>query len=505
MKSSLTVRAASAAAAVALLSAGCSTTSTSSRSATDQTLNLAIGASPTSFQIGDWSGGDSTLFTSVYDSVLKMNVKGEVVPGIAKSWTYSSDRLKLTLAIRTGQKFSDGETVDAAAVVASLKRSMKEPSYSAQLSSISQVSAPDAATVVITLKTPDASLLSKLGGVAGGVGAPEALAAKSSTLDPVGSGPYTLDKSTTTAGSVYTLKKNAGNWDSASYPFETVKIRVIQDSTASQNALKSGQVDFGLTSAGQLSQFPKSQFTTGSSSPQAVGAIWIADRDGKIVPALKDVRVRQAINMAIDRNSIATKLVAGAHATEQLVSPVGAAYSKALDTKYPFDVAGAKRLMAEAGYANGFSVKMPSTVVSQAYDATIAQELGDIGIKVSYDTVPFQDFYSKVYSRTYGLYFMYNGFTGSDASDINASISGAFNPYGTTTPQLTALLATANAAPDDKQGAAFAAVNNYLVDQAWAVPMLYSTSPWVATNRISYTAPVNPSLNLLPFGLAASK
>ncbi|WP_284984495.1 ABC transporter substrate-binding protein [Arthrobacter sp. efr-133-TYG-118] len=504
MKYTHGLRAAAAAAGAVLLLAGCSAPSSSPSSAAPQTLNLSIQAPPTNFTVGDWSGGDSTLFTSVYDSILKTNVKGEATPGIAESWSYSPDKLVLTLKIRTGQKFSDGEPVDAAAVVASLKQTMKEPSYSAQLATISDVTAPDATTAVITLKTPDASLLSKLGGVQGGVGAPKVLTAKSSSLDPVGSGPYTLDKSATTAGSVYTLKRNPGNWDASSYPFETVKIRVIQDPTASQNALKTGQLDFGGVNPDQVSQFPKSQFTTGTSLPQAVGAIWLADRDGKIVPALKDVRVRQAINMAVDRSSIATKLVAGAHGTEQLVSPTGAAYSADLDKTYPFDVDGAKKLMAEAGYADGFSVKMPSTVVSQAYDATIAQELGAIGIKVTYDTVPFQDFFAKVYGGTYGLYFMYNGFSGDDASDLNGSTSGAFNPYGTTTPELTELLAKANAAPADKQGAAFGAVNKYLVDQAWAAPILSSTGPWVTTSRIKYTPPVTPSLNLLPFGVAAS-
>ncbi|WP_223690699.1 ABC transporter substrate-binding protein [Leifsonia poae] len=505
MKFTLGLRAAATAAAAALLLAGCTATSSPSSSATPQTLNLAVQAPPANFTIGDWSGGDSTLFTSVYDSILKTNVKGEATPGIAKSWSYSSDKLTLTLKLRTGQKFSDGEAVDADAVVASLKRTMKEPSYSAQLTNIGGVTASDASTVVITLKTADASLISKLAGVQGGVGAPKALSAESSKLDPVGSGPYILDKSTTTAGSLYTLKRNPDNWDVASYPFETVKIRVIADPTASQNALKTGQLDFGNVNIDQVSQFPSSTFSTGTSLPQAVGVLWLADRDGTIVPALKDVRVRRAINMAIDRKSISSKLVAGSHPTEQTVSPLGAAYSKSVDKTYDFDVAGAKKLMAEAGYPNGFSVKMPSTVVSQTYDATIAQELGAIGIKVSYDTVPFQDFFAKVYGGTYGMYFMYNGYSGNDAADINAALSGAFNPYGSTTPELTELIAKANAASADQQGAAFGAVNKYLVDQAWNAPLLYSTSPWVATKRITYTPAVIPSLNLLPYGLAAAK
>lgn len=507
MKLKQAIRATAVAVVLGLAATGCSTAAGSSGSSTPsapQTLNLSIQAPPSNFSIGNWSGGDSTLYNSVYDSVLNVTPAGKLVPGLATSWSYSSNNLKLTFKIRTGQKFTDGETVNASAVAASLKVARKAPSTSGVLTSISGVSAPNATTLVLTLSRPDASLLTVLASNAGAVGAPEYLTAKSSQLTPVGSGAYTLDSKLTTVGSLYTLVRNPHNWNVAKYPFETVKVRVIADPTASQNALKDGQLDIGSVTASTLPQFPSSQFNKGVSLPQAVGSLYIADRAGKVVPALASVKVRRAINMAIDRNSIATKLLAGTHPTEQVVGPTGPAYSKALDKTYAFNVAAAKKLMAEAGYAHGFSLTMPSTVVSQQVDSTISQELGAIGIKVTYETVAFQDFPTKVLSGDYGMFFMFNGYSGSAAGDITSNTQGLFNPFNTTTPKLTALLTAANAAPLDKQPAAFAAVNKYLVDQAWFAPIIYSTSPYVTSKKITYTPPVSTGLNLLPFGLAKS-
>jgi peptide/nickel transport system substrate-binding protein len=500
MKIRVSVRAVAVAIAAGLVLTGCAAPEPSAPTG-PQTLNLSVQAPPSDFSVGNWTGGDPTLLLSIYDTIVGVDGKGAIVPAIAESWEYSDDSLTLTFTIREGQKFSNGEIVDAAAVAASLQQSRQGASSSANLASIADVTAPDDTTVVVTLAEPDAALLTLLGGAAGVVGAPSVLTAESSTLEPVGSGAYTLDKAATTVGSVYSLTRNDDNWNADAYPFETVKMTVIADDTAALNALKAGQLDYGRISEAQIAQFPESEYTTGESLPAAVGGLWLVDRAGDIVPALADVRVRQAINMALDRDSIASNLTEGAFPTTQIYSPTGEAYSKDLEETYPFDVEAAKGLMAEAGYADGFEITMPSTVISQVYDATISQELSEIGITVNYETVPFQDFYSKVFGGNYAMYFMFNGFSGNDAQDTNSVMGGVFNPFGTTTPELDELLDAANAAPLDEQGEAFAAVNEYLVDEAWFAPISYATGVWVATNRITFTPPVSQH-DVLPFGLA---
>ena len=505
MKFSRRSQIAAAAIAAAMALTGCSSGGETGSPDQDLALNLSIQSPPSNFSIGNWSGGDATLFLSVYDSLVSLDLEGQIVPSIATSWKYSDDGKTLTFALRAGMNFTDGTPVDAAAVAASLNAALKGASSSAQLGAVAEVEAPDDSTVVLTLSRPDASLLPSLAGVSGGVGATDDLTAESSKLEPVGSGAYLLDKAKTTVGSLYTLTRNPDNWNVDAYPYETVSIRVIQDSTAAQNALKTGQLDFAGITPDLVSQFPTNEFTSGTSLPTAVGALWLVDRAGTIVPALADLRVRQAINMAVDRETIATNLTPGSStASNQVLSPSGLAFDDdALDT-YSYDLDAARDLMADAGYADGFDVTMPSTPISTLYDSTVSQQLADIGIRVTYENVPFQDFYSKVFAGNYGMFFMYNGFSGSDAQDVNASLQGLFNPFNSTSEELQTLIDAANAAPADEQGAAFRAVNNFFIDEAWFSPVSYATGTWVASNDLTYTPPVVGSQNVLPFRPATS-
>ena len=470
-------------------------------SSTAQKLRLSVQAPPSNFSVGNWSGGDATLFLSVYDTVVMSGMDGEIEPAIAESWNYDEARTTLTFTIRQGMKFSDGTPVDAAAVAASLEVARKGSSTSQNYAAVAAVEAPDASTVVVTLSQPDAAFLPMLSGTPGAVGSTAVLAAESSKLQPVGSGPYTLDADATTPGATYVLQRNPDHWNVDSYPYPTVQIQVIADSTAAQNAVQAGQLDYtGLTSADLAKRFDASRFTTGTGKSNTVGALFLVDRTGKIVPALADIRVRQAINLAIDRQSIAESINPGTnHPTAQMFSPNGEAYDETFDDRYAYDPAKAKSLLAEAGFADGFEVTMPSTVVSTTYESVITQALADIGIAVTWETVPFQDFYPKVFGGSYGMFFMFNGFSVSDAVDLNAILSGVFNPFMDAPLELQSLRQAADSAPSDSQGEAFRAVNSYLVEQAWYAPISYLTGFYVVPKTIEYTPPIAFGQSVLPF------
>ncbi|MHC6231876.1 ABC transporter substrate-binding protein [Arthrobacter sp. MMS24-T111] len=505
MKTRNWARAAAVAVAASLTLTAC--TGSTGTSGTDgqegpQTLRLSLSAPPSNFQVGNWSGGDATLFMSAYDSIIHRAVDGKLVPGIATSWQYNEDRTQLTLSIREGMKFTSGHPVDAAAVAASVEAARVGASTKENFALISKVEATDNSTVVISLSAPDAAFLPSLSGTGGVVGDPDSLTAEDAKLWPVGSGPYALSKDESTVGSRYVLKKNADYWNADAFPYQTVDVQIMQDPTAAQNAVLSGQLDYtGLSSLDAKAQFPADRFTVGEGKPSTVAALWLVDREGKIVPALKDARVRQAINLAIDRQGIATKLNPGTKTpTNQLFSGQGDAYSKDLETKTPYDVERAKKLLAEAGYADGFAVTMPSvTGVTTAFESVIQQSLSDIGVKVTWESVPFQQFYQKVFGGSYGMFFMYNGLSGSDAQDYNASKSGIFNPFKYTTPELDKLEAAANAAPEDKQGEAFRAINEYWVNDSWAVPISDIGGFYVTPKTVKYTPPVQFGMGVEPF------
>lgn len=422
---------------------------------------------------------------SVFDTVLSQKPDGTIAPGIAKSWRYNTDRTQLTLDIRDGGKFSNGEVVDAAAVAKSLEGTRKGPTTSTDFPTVTSIKAPDQHTVVMTLSTPDAALVPRLSGIDGAVAAPTTIGAPQAATKPVGSGPYLLNLEKSQTGSKYVLDKNKGYWDSKDYPFDTIEFSIISDPTAAFNGLRSGQLDFAQITADQAKQLPTSQFVTGVDNPTTMGTIWIADREGKVQPALRDVRVRQAINMAFDRKSI-EKISPGSLAgLDQVFNPRGGAYIKGLEGRYPYDVQRARQLMAAAGYANGFTVTMPSNVATQPMEPVITQSLADIGIKVTWEPVALSEIVTKLLSKQYPMFYFPDLWT-SDPQDAQPIMNGAFNPFGVMPAELKSLLSAANAS--DKPDA-FAPVNRYLIENAWNAPLKYDTFHWAHKKSITYTPP----------------
>lgn len=317
-----------AAVVVALLAtatAACdSTPAATSNSGTDATLALSILGTPNSFDPAQLIEGQQTyVWDSIFDTLLLQDNKGELHPGAAQSWSYAKDGRTLTLKIRQGMKFSSGDPVDANAVKATLERIRSTPGQSQlSLASVSAVEAPDASTVVLKLKQPDASLLGALSTSPGVIGDPKTMANKSTTLNPVGSGPYTLDTKATVNGSVYVLKRRDDYWNKKAYPFRTVKIRVITDPTASANALKAGETNAGTADVSQLPALEAAGFQITHVKATAGAFLVLADRAGTKLKPLGDLRVRKAINMAFDRQKIVTQVLRGSgKATDQLFNP----------------------------------------------------------------------------------------------------------------------------------------------------------------------------------------
>ncbi|SDZ49214.1 ABC transporter substrate-binding protein [Herbiconiux ginsengi] len=452
----------------------------------DHVLTLSMPAAPPSLAVGSLDQGVSSyVWASVYDSLLTRDLSGAVQPSVAEEYAVADDGLTLTFTIRDGMKFSTGEPVDAEAVADSLTFSSTAPATSAAFASVASIEATDESTVTLSLSRPDTALPYQLAQAAGVIGEPSTLGSETAALDPVGSGPYVLDNDATTDGSTYTLELRPDYWNADAYSFKKVIVSVIADATAQQNALQAGQLDFmSLANPAQGESLTAAGFTVQETAPVAWGAIVIADRAGEIQPALGDVRVRQAINLAVDRDAIVEKLLAGVGApTEQIFDPGSGAYDADLDGTYAYDLAEAKALMEEAGYADGFTVSMPSSVLSQTMEPTLTQQLGEIGITVEWKPVPFDQVVSVLGSKTYPMYWFINGYNVPQiVTNDTLTPTGYLNPFGATDPELTALLETAADASAEDADTAYRAVNQWSVDNAWFAP-LYAYAQLVVTSK----------------------
>ncbi|MCX5262598.1 ABC transporter substrate-binding protein [Streptomyces sp. NBC_00199] len=481
-----------AVAATALLATtACGAESTGASSPAGTTLTLAILGTPNSFDPTQLAEGQQAyVWDSIYDTLLLLDNKGELRPGAAQSWAYSADARTLTLKLREGMAFSSGSPVNSAAVKATLDRIRTTPGPNqTDVSALSSVQAPDDHTVVLRLKEPDGSLLTSLAGNVGVIGDPKTITSSSAALNPVGSGPYTLDKGATVNGSVYVLKRRDDYWNKKAYPFRTLKIRVIADRTAAVNALKSGEINAGSVEAGQVGTLKGAGFGVTHVEATAAANLVLADRAGTVLKPLADVRVRKAINMAFDRDKIVKQLLqGGGRPTIQVVNPKGPAYDPALEQTYPYDPAKAKKLLAEAGYPGGFSVTMPGLVFTKPFEPTVTQSLADIGIKVEWDAVPAQQSTSALLSKKYPMFLAVDGLsTNSVEIRDNFGPTGFRNPFRSTDAELAELLDRTDATLDpEKAGKLYREINAYTVDNAWDAPVFYVGTYWVTKKGISY-------------------
>jgi peptide/nickel transport system substrate-binding protein len=318
-----------------------------------QTLTTAIGANPPTLDPQVTFNGFSFHVTNqVYETLVRVTPDGDVVPGLATAWSYP-DPTTLRLTLREGVTFHDGSAFDADAVAASLGRIL-DPATAAPgrfvLSAIQEVRVVDAATVEIVTDPPFAPLLSHLAHPVAAI-VPVAQAA---TLgrEPVGTGPFTFVR--WVDGSEVVLAANADYWGGAPAIAEVV-VRIIPEVSTQIVELRSGGVDM-------IFNVPPDNFLTLAADPAiATGAIdgWSSTHLILNVanPKLADVRVRQALAHAIDKALIAEELLRGLAKPGVAPIPATVRYAVELDEPYPYDVEGAKALLAAAG-ASDLSLRL---------------------------------------------------------------------------------------------------------------------------------------------------
>ena len=457
----------------------------------DRSLTIAIGGQPPSFDPAAADLGESAyIWTGIYDTLLKVDPDGAIQPNAAEKWEYSEDGLTLTLTLRDDLTFSDDSKVTAEDVAATIERSRTTPGLRAtDLALVESVEATDDRTVVLALSEGDPALLVNLATGAGIVGQAATLDDESIALNPVGSGPYVLDESATSTGATYVLNRRDDYWNVAAYPFDKVTVRVIEDQQARFNALQAGEIDAGNARPDQLPPLESAGLTLKPIEAIAWGGLMFTDRNGEIVPALGDQRVRAAIEMAFDRELYVEQLLQGAgRPTDQILNPIQAGYDPDLEGFWEFDTAGAKELMADAGYADGFDLVMPSSYFSTQFEPAITQTLAEIGIRVTWEAVPPQEVFASLSSGKYGLAWFFEGLNSpSIMTRSNFAANGSLNPSGYTTPELTGLFEELAATPDpEAQVPIYEEINRYGVENALVAPLFYSSTTWTTKPGIEY-------------------
>ncbi|MGH3279906.1 MAG: ABC transporter substrate-binding protein, partial [Trebonia sp.] len=200
--------------------------------------------------------------------------------------------------------------------------------------------------------------------------------------------------------------------------------------------------------------------------------LYIFDRGGKITPALKDVRVRKAINYAIDSKAIVDAYLGGTTVgtlTRQQFGPDSDAWDPALNGLYPYNPAKAKELLAEAGYPNGFTVTMPYyPIVGTGVLDTVKAMLGKVGITVKYDQLPSEDVMPALLAGKYSMSLLSQGYVDDWSTMVDQIADTApFNPFHVQDSHTQRLIHQYQYASDAQRPAIAKQLNAYIVKQAW--------------------------------------
>ncbi len=383
-------------ATAALAMTGCASSATTAGSSGSGTAptSIAIGLTSAVVSLDPADAGtvrsDRGVAASVYSALVSVDAKQKPHPDVATSWKQlSSTEWRFTLNPKA--VFSDGTTpVDADVVKWNFDRLLSptsKHSISAYLQTIKSVDVVDKHTVDVTLKGPDVSLFLVLPYI--DFLDPEWAGTHQPATEAFGSGPYEV-KSFTPSGDIQ-LTANPNYWG-AKPAIKNVSYHVYSDATAEANALITDEIQF----AGDLEPKDLSRVKQ-VSSLKLVQAASIRAAFIKLNTEQKPLdnkQVRQALNYAVDKKTIIKSLL-GNSTTEsqgQVLTPYFVGFNKSLKP-YPYDPAKAKKLLAAAGYPNGFTltidVPIGTYVEGQNITQAINQQLQKVGVTLKENDLPF--------------------------------------------------------------------------------------------------------------------
>ncbi len=441
------------------------------------------------------NGRAGTMLMPAYEPLVRTRPDGTFVPALATKWEVSPDFKSVTFTLRDNAKFSDGTPVTADAVKNSINYWVhKKGPFSVNLASLSSIDVLSPTKVKLNFSTGNPDVLYNFNTywLAGDIIGPAALKNVGSLRSMTdGAGAYVLDPAQTVSGKSYTYVPNKYYYDQAAVRFSKIVIDVIPDSNAAIAAMKAGQVQFlvsdALTANANHSGLPKNLRII-ADPVQWVG-MFILDRDGVINPALKHIRVRQALNYGIDRKLV-SKALLGAYAlpTDQIQGKGFMGHDDALEARYPYDPAKAKALLKAAGYPNG--IPLTISYSHDTFNATLAQAFAGqyqkIGVKVTIDEK--QNFGALIgpliQKKLSAIIFTSNSDSPNIAKFQTLMPNGSLNPFHSTDPELEKLLAAASALPSDKAASAWQKVYARVVELGWFVPLAATDVVYFVSDKI---------------------
>ena len=340
------------------------------------------------------AAGTKEIMFNVFEGLVKPTADGKIVPAVASDVTVSDDGLTSTFKLRSGVKFHNGDAVAMEDVLYSLDRRMSGEDAAAKLDALDIISSVkgEGDTLTVTLGEPSGEFLAFLMNV---YILPEGYDKQETA--PVGTGPYKFVSRTAQDSMV--LERFKDYWGEGG-KLDKVTFKILENAEGRVLGLQSGALDLvSHMTSDQTDQLSEDAFTIEQGSMNLVQALYLNNAE----KPFDDVRVRQALCYAVDKQGVIDMAFDG------YGIPLGTSmfpsfakyYDDSLTDYYPHDVEQAKKLLAEAGYPNGFemTITVPSNYTPHVNTAQVlVEQFKEIGVKVTIQPVEWNAWLSDVYS-----------------------------------------------------------------------------------------------------------
>jgi peptide/nickel transport system substrate-binding protein len=472
---------------------GCASTG-SSAGDTDGVLRVGVSLDTDSY--------DPYLTIQAAAALIYPDENAEVTPSLATAWAQTGPTT-WRLTLRSGVVFHDGAPFDAATVKKNFERgkTLKSSPYIALYSAMKQLAVVDEHTIDITFSSPYPSFPSDIASIPGAMVSGKALDAGTDlTGAMVGAGGWTFDAAASVRGSKLVFKAFDRYWNPEAIRAKTLEYQIISDDNARFNAFQSGQVD--VVGHLQPSQIQRAESSGASvhAVPIELNVLGIADRTGKIVPALADPRVRRAMALLVDRDALNVSAYSGGGNPELggFMPKSTRWHTVALDDRYrKADVAQAKQLLAEAGYPNGFALKVGSVDLVKQRLSALSQLMAAGGIDLQVTTVPPGTLAKQ--NRDGNFPVFYGTSRNVEPSGWYTTYAAEAGPYNakfgvTDMRDLDAMVVAAGSAKDPAQAKAlWDQVQTKVLERGYLIPLMWTSQRSAIAKAVQGDVVLRPS------------
>jgi peptide/nickel transport system substrate-binding protein len=454
----------------------------------------------------------------IYEPLVRRNRRMEPEPALAERWEQPSPTV-WRFHLRRGVRFTDGTPFTADDVVFSAQR-VRAPgsNLNAVLATVKEVRKVDDHTVEFETTAPDPilprkfatfAIMSKAWSERNNATRPADLTTREenfATRNAMGTGPFRLVSREPDRRTV--LERNPGWWDRPEHNIERAELNIVANDATRVAALLSGEIDFVYTVPPQdverIRRAPGAAIIQGPElrtiylgMDQSRPELLKSDVKGR--NPFQDARVRRALYQAIDAQAIQRTVMRGqSRPTGLLWGPGVNGFREADDTRLPLDPDGARRLLAEAGYPNGFGVTLDCPndryVNDEAICTAAVAMLARIGVRVTLAAQTRARFFAEVNAPRYNTSFYLLGWTPAtvDAHDVLFNLlgtrdgtRGVFNNGGYSNPRLDALMDRIQVETDaEKRQEMIGEAGRMVRDDVAYIPLHQQQIVWAARGNV---------------------